>query len=85
MQAAFHRNFKKRYRKLPEPIQKKFDSALKIFLHDRFDKRLNNHSVDRVFPDCRSINVTGDYRAIFYDSQEVIVFITVGTHSDLYG
>lgn len=85
MEAVFHRNFKKKYQKLPQDIQKKFDSALYIFLRNKFDKKLNNHSVDRIFPDCRSINVTGDYRAIFHENSEVVVFITIGTHADLYG
>jgi mRNA-degrading endonuclease YafQ of YafQ-DinJ toxin-antitoxin module len=45
---------------------------------------LNNHSVDTAFADCRSINVTGDYRAIFHENKETVTFMTIGTHSELY-
>lgn len=46
---------------------------------------LNNHSVEKVFIDCRSINITGDYRAIFKKEEDgSVVFITMGTHSELY-
>lgn len=66
-------------------MQAKFDIAFALFLKDKFAKKLNNHSVDKAFPDCRSINITGDYRAIFYESGDVAVFIIIGTHSELYG
>ena len=65
-------------------VQDQFLERLEIFLRDKFEKILNNHSVDKAFPDCRSINVSGDYRAIFHDQGEVVVFITIGTHSELY-
>jgi len=46
---------------------------------------LNNHDVSKVYTGCRSINITGDYRAIFQDEGEIVIFITIGTHSELYG
>ena len=84
MVVIFHKSFYKDYGKLPNKIQDKFWNRLEIFKKDRNDKILNNHSVDKVFPDCRSINVTGDYRAVFKEENGVVHFVNIGTHSELY-
>jgi len=42
---------------------------------------LSNHSVDKTFPGCCRINVTGDFRAVFSENKEVVTYITIGTHS----
>lgn len=84
MEVKFHTTFKKKLKKIPPKIQDRFYERLELFARDKFSRVLNNHSVDRAYPNCRSINVGDDYRAIFEDSGETIVFITIGTHSDLY-
>ncbi|MBI2037556.1 MAG: type II toxin-antitoxin system mRNA interferase toxin, RelE/StbE family [Candidatus Magasanikbacteria bacterium] len=84
MEVKFHKNFKKRFKKIPVKIQEQFYQRLEVFLTDKFDKTLNNHSVGKAFPDCKSINVSGDYRAIFQEQGDVAIFLTVGTHSELY-
>ncbi len=84
MEIRFHKNFKKRFQKIPVKTQEQFYQRLDVFLLDKFNKTLNNHSVEKAYPNCRSINVSGDYRAIFHDQADVVVFITIGTHSDLY-
>ncbi|MDZ4221367.1 MAG: type II toxin-antitoxin system mRNA interferase toxin, RelE/StbE family [Patescibacteria group bacterium] len=85
MKADFHRKFKKKLRKLPISIQDKFYERLRMFYGDPFSASLNNHSVDRVYPGCRSINVTGDYRAIFSEAGDSVLFVNIGTHAELYG
>ena len=84
MEIQFHKNFKKRFKKIPAKIQEQFYKRLDLFLKNKFDKTLNNHSVGKAFPSCHSINVSGDYRAIFEDHGDRAVFITIGTHSELY-
>lgn len=84
MEVKFHKHFKKKFKKLPEKIQEQFYERLEIFFQNKFDKILNNHSVDMAFPNCNSINISGDYRAIFEDQGHVAIFITIGTHSELY-
>jgi addiction module RelE/StbE family toxin len=84
MEIRFHKNFKKKFKKIPLKIQEQFYIRLELFLQNKFDKTLNNHSVDKAFPNCNSINISGDYRAIFTDQENVIIFITIGTHSELY-
>ena len=85
MEIELHRLFLKQYKKLPKDIRVQFVERKNLFIQKPFDPLLNNHSVDRAFPGCRSINVTGDYRAIFTERDEHIMFIEIGTHSELYG
>ncbi len=84
MEIIFHKNFKKKFKKLPLKIQQQFYKRIELFLQNKFNKVLNNHAVGRVFPNCHSINISGDYRAIFYNQEDRVVFIIIGTHSDLY-
>lgn len=84
MDAYLHRTFLKKFKKLAPKIQARFEERLELFLKDPVDPSLNNHSVEKRFPDCRSINITGDYRAIFKLEKDTALFITIGTHSELY-
>ena len=84
MEIKFHTTFRKKFKKIPPKIQERFYERLELFVQDKFNRVLNNHSVDRAYLNCRSINVSGDYRAIFEDQGENVVFITIGTHSELY-
>jgi len=84
MKIIYYRNFDKRFAKLPLKIKDQFKQRRNLFIEDKKHPILNNHSVDYAYPGCRSINVTGDYRAIFRDSGDVVLFINIGDHSDLY-
>lgn len=83
MNIVLHKNFKKKFNKLPQSLQRKFIDCINIFLTNKFDKRLNNHSLEGAFMNCRSINITGDYRAIFKEYEETILFVAIGNHSNL--
>jgi len=65
-------------------MQKQFNERLEVFFNDKFNNILNNHSVDKTYPNCKSINISGDYRAIFIEHDDSVIFLTIGTHSDLY-
>jgi len=84
MQITYKKTFEKRFKKLPEKVKNHFYSRLTLFMSSPFDGLLNNHQVDRAYPDCRSINITGDYRAIYYEQGRCIYFILIGRHSELY-
>jgi len=70
---------------MPYTVNARFDERMELFLKNPTHFSLNNHSVDRVYSGCRSINITGDYRAIFFMKEGVAIFVNVGTHSELYG
>lgn len=84
MEVKFHKNFKKKFKKLPVKIQEQFYERLELFFQNKFDKTLSNHSVDKAFLNCNSINISGNYRAIFEYQGDLAIFITIGTHSELY-
>lgn len=84
-EVVFHCDFRKKLRKLDPKIIKAFKARLKIFEINKFDPILKNHSVEKRFPGCRSINITGNYRVIFEDLGAVAIFLKIGTHPELYG
>ncbi|MFH1584952.1 MAG: type II toxin-antitoxin system mRNA interferase toxin, RelE/StbE family [Patescibacteria group bacterium] len=85
MRVFFHRSFDKKYRKLRLGEKKKFKERLGLFLTDPFCPILNNHALTGKYKGSRSINVTGDLRAV-YDivGREAVLFVDIDTHSNLY-
>jgi addiction module RelE/StbE family toxin len=77
--------FKKNYKKLPAKIQEKADERILLFLTDPQLPELYNHKLDAPYESCRSISITGDIRAIFKLENDVVIFIKIGTHDELYG
>ena len=85
MKPEYTKNFRKQFDKLSIKIQDKFEEKLDLFLQNMFHLLLNNHSLSGEYEGCRSINITGEIRAIFYvKSDSNIVFINIGSHSELY-
>lgn len=84
MRIAYKKSFDKKFKKLPEKIKQRFYERLAVFILDPFESQLNNHSVDPTYPCCRSINITGDYRALYHDIDGTITFVIIGRHSELY-
>lgn len=86
MRIFFHRTFKKQYRKIPEKIKQRFKERINIFGQDPFDPLLHNHALIDNMEKHRSINVTGDIRAIYKALDEnTVEFIYIGSHHELYG
>ena len=85
MRIEYEKSFIKAVDKLPPGIEEKFYQRLELFIQNLTHPLLRNHSVDPAYPGCRSINVTGDYRAIFKQSDDLVTFLHIGTHSQLYG
>ena len=82
----YHRKFTKTFSKLPQKIKVKFYERLILFEKNPFDAILNNHSVDHTYSHWRSINITGNYRALYkIQDDEAVLFMKIGTHSELYG
>lgn len=85
MNIFFHKTFDKRFAKLPRKIQLKVLERLDVFRADPFDVTLDNHALIGRHQGSRSVNITGDYRAIFSVlSEEDFLFLDIGTHSQLY-
>jgi addiction module RelE/StbE family toxin len=58
---------------------------LKLFISNPSAPELNNHALHGEYLGYRSVNITGDWRAV-YEVQEdnAIKFLFIDTHSNLY-
>ncbi len=86
MKIIFTKRFEKQYSSASVQIQNKFEEKLNIFLKNKYDEVLNNHPLKGRLKGYRSINITGDWRAIFKESKnkEYSCFVLLGKHSELY-
>ena len=86
MNIVFHKHFRKRFAKLSEKVKDKFDVQLALFYGDTFDVRLRNHELHGKYTKHRSIDVTGDIRAVYRGGEREgdVIFVDIGTHSQLY-
>ena len=84
----YSRKFLKQLKKSPLAIKAAFRKRLGLFLKEPFHPQLNNHALTGRYSSYRSINITGDWRAIFSEyadkTGEVVIFEVIGTHSQLY-
>lgn len=83
MKIDYHKDFIKSYKKLPKKIQNKFKVRQLLFEKDEFNPVLNNHGLKGKWEGYRSINVSGDMRAIFRREAEEVIFVAIDSHSNL--
>jgi len=81
----FSKKFDKDLRKADIKIKKKFRQRLSFFIKNKDNVLLRNHELKGEWTGYRSINVTGDWRAIYEEKNGVVIFVALGTHSQLYG
>ena len=86
MKAKFHKTFAKQIGKHSPKVQTAFQKRLALFLNNPFHKFLSNHALTGRWAGYRSINISGDLRAIYeLLDEETAFFVAFGTHSQLYG
>ena len=86
MIVRYEKQFKKQYKKMPKNYQVQFSERLELFLEDPTTPKLRVHPLKGAFGGYWSMNVNGDIRALYkQDSDTVIIFALIGTHSELYG
>ncbi len=84
MNVRLSKSFLKQYKKL-RVLREKIDERLVLFRTKPFDRTLNNHALSGVYKGFRSINITGNYRALYeLRDNNIAFFITIDTHSNLY-
>ena len=85
MKIRLHRNFEKQYQKLKEGEKKRAQERLALFLENPFHPILGNHPLKGKYRGYRSINITGNLRAVYkFVSEQECIFVTIDTHSSLY-
>ncbi len=85
MEIGFSSNFRKQYKKANAKIKTAFNIRLKLFKDDPYSLVLNNHPLKGKYLGYRSINVTGDLRAVFKREANLVIFVAIDSHSNLYG
>lgn len=85
MHVDYTKAFNKQFEKLPEKRQKQARAAVALFLQDITAASLRNHALKGEWQGYRSISAGGDFRLHFkvVDS-DTVLFVAVGTHSQLY-
>jgi len=86
MRVRFTKRFSKQYDRSPQKVKNAFNKKLELFIRDSRHPILNNHPLIGQYKGFRSINVTGDWRALYseFESSELVFFEFIGTHSQLY-
>ncbi|OGE30577.1 hypothetical protein A2631_03410 [Candidatus Daviesbacteria bacterium RIFCSPHIGHO2_01_FULL_44_29] len=80
--------FNRQLKKAPLDIKIAFKESRELFIDNPNHPNLRNHALQEKYAGYRSIDVTGDYRALFKikesKTQIVITFHILGTHTQLY-
>ena len=85
MQYFLSKNFEKQFKKLPKKTKLQAMERFEIFVRDPIEYRLRNHPLTGAWAGYRSIDITGDIRAIYKKVDEQIArFVAIGSHSALY-
>lgn len=85
MHILFTDGFKKRFSKLPQKIQRRFQKRLELFIKNPVNPILRMHILKGTMTGYRAFSVTGNYRAIFrLIEEDSIKLIDIGTHSQVY-
>ncbi len=87
MMVGFHRSFEKDYKRLSVGVREQFKRHLALFMENPAHPLLRVHSLKGEYAGYATLNVTGDYRAMFrtvMEGVDGVVFVRIGTHSELY-
>jgi len=81
---SYSRNFIKQAKKLHPKVQIKLYECIQTFNTNPLHPELRNHPLKGKYSAYRSIDITGDYRALYLQRKDEIIFDKIGTHSELY-
>jgi addiction module RelE/StbE family toxin len=86
MKINFSKEAHKDIQKLDLKIRKQLKVRIELFMQDPDAAQLRRHKLSGRYKDCYSINITGEHRLIYeYCSEDEILVLAIGTHSQLYG
>ena len=85
MKISYSKNFIKQSKKLNPKLRKQLVRRITLFSTNLLDSQLRDHQLKGKYKQYRSIDVTGDFRALYLLNGDEAIFDIVGTHSQLYG
>lgn len=81
----FHNRFIKHRKKLRAGEYARLKERLKLFEQNIFAPLLDNHKLTGKYEGYRSIDITGDLRALYKElGPDEVLFAYLGTHHELY-
>lgn len=86
-EVRYTKSFVKQTQKQPTNIQQQIRERVSDFRYGINLERLRDHALKGTYEGYRSINITGDLRALYKTQADgsLIIFALLGTHSQLYG
>jgi len=84
MTIAYSKAFIKQAKKLSPELREQLQIRIIMFIKNPLNPLLRNHPLRGKYKDYRSINITGDMRALYLQNDDETIFCAVGTHSQLY-
>ena len=85
MKINYGKKFIKNLKKCPLEVRIKFRRRVAIFSVNKDFPLLHNHMLIGKMQGLRSINITGDVRALYEERENnEVIFVAIGTHSELY-
>lgn len=85
MRIFYTREFEYQFHKINLKLQNRVLEKIDIFQNNPHHPILKNHPLHGELKGKRSINITGDWRAIYYLVDSDVYFCQLGRHIDLYG
>lgn len=85
MTVSYTKNFIKQSKKLSPKVREQLIQRIALLSANPLDAKLRNHTLKGKYKQYRSIDVAGDYRALYLLREDQVIFDQVGTHSQLYG
>lgn len=77
--------FDKQYARSNSKVKTSFKQRIELFKANPFDTTLRNHALKGRYLGFRSIDITGNVRALYTtQGDKIIIFAFIGTHSQLY-
>ncbi len=81
----FTKSFEKQFKVLKPSQKNRFYERLEIFKKNPYEKVLRDHALKGKYLGYRSIDISGDIRALYMiKGDTIIIFGFIGSHSQLY-
>jgi addiction module RelE/StbE family toxin len=85
MNISYSKTFIKQAKKLSPSLRLRLQQKITVFSQNPLHESLRNHALKGSFGAYRSIDITGDVRALYLQRDDEAIFDLVGMHSQLYG
>lgn len=85
MKVSYSRQFLRHYVKLSPKLRQRVDDRILLWIGEPLNAQLRDHQLKGKYKQYRSIDITGDIRALYLQKDGEAVFDALGTHSQLYG